>query len=129
MHQPILGYRREMRLLEEMEGERLAEWTFSEVKEKLLNHEIPWEKLPSIHQTTGQMPLPSMKISLPGHPPKNIQRSFTLYCHKTGEKLSPKGEIYRIIHVDLHFSPRLSQKKQKTKGRGDYTYKLVVQKI
>ena len=33
---PIRIYRSEMRLLEEGEGELLADWTFSEIKEQLL---------------------------------------------------------------------------------------------
>ncbi|HSX12926.1 MAG TPA: hypothetical protein VLE96_00680 [Chlamydiales bacterium] len=129
MQNPIQGYRKELRLLEEMEGERLAEWTFSEVKEKLIQHEIPWEKLPSLNESTKEIPLPSMKIDIPGSKPKEITRAFTLYCNKRGEKMGPKGEIYRMIHVDIHFSPRLSQKKKKAKGRGDYSYKLIVQRI
>lgn len=129
MDAPIRGYRKEMQLLEEMEGERLAEWTFSEIKEKLLNHEIPWEKLPSLNQKSAMIQLNSMNIDIPGSNPKKIDRAFTLYCNKTGEKMGPKGEIYRILNVNIHFSPRLSQKRKKKEGRGDYSYKLVVQKI
>ena len=118
-----------MLLLEEMEGERLAEWSFSEVKEKLLNHEIPWSKLPSCGEKTQAFQLPSMTIEIPGALPKKIERSFSLRCHKNGEKEGLKGEIYRMLHIDIYFTPRLSQKKKKAKGRSDYSYRLVVQKL
>lgn len=124
---PIRGYKKEIQLLEEMEGERLAEWTFSEIQEKLLKHEIPWEKLPGLNETTKEFPLPPMQIDIPGSKPKKVSRSFTLHCRNNGEKMGPKGEIYRIMYVDIHFSPRLSQKKKKE--HGDYSYKIVVQRI
>lgn len=127
MQSPIESYRAEMRLLEEMEGERLAEWSFSEVKEKLLNHEIPWDKLPSPTEKTAPLALPSITIEIPGAKPKKIERFFTLHCHKKGEKEGLKGEIYRMLHVKIEFSPRLTQKKI-TKESGDYTYRLIVQK-
>ena len=125
---PIQSYRAEMRLLEEMEGERLAALSFSCVKEKLFNAEIPWEKLPSLTEKTASIPLPPITIEIPGAKPKKIERSFVLRCNKRGEKEGPNGELYRIIHVDIEFRPKLTQKKTK-KENGDYSYRLVVRKI
>lgn len=125
---PILSYRAEMRLLEEMEGERLAEITFSEVKDKLLNTQIPWEKLPGLDSKTPVFSLPSLSIEIPGAKQKKIERSFVLRCNKKGEKTSPNGEIYRMLHVDISFTPKLTQKK-KAKGYSDYSYRLMVRKI
>lgn len=122
---PIRSYKAQVRLLEEMEGERLAEWTFSEIREMLLKNEIPWEKLPKPNQTTLPFPLPFQAIDLPGLKPKNIQRSFTLRCKKNGEKEGLKGETYRMIYVDIEFEPKLSQKK----GKGTYSYRLAIRKI
>lgn len=116
-----------MRLLEEIEGERLAEWSFSEIKEKLLNNEIPWEKLPLKGEKTTSIPLPSMTIEIPGAKPKKIERSFSLHCHKKGEKEGLKGEIYRMLDVKIEFTPRLSQNKN-LKEYGDYSFRLIVQR-
>lgn len=124
MQSPVEIYRKEIQLLEEMEGERLAEWSFSEIKEQLLNREIPWEKLPSPTEKTASIALPEITIEIPGCRPKKIERSFTLRCKKTGEKKGLKGEIYRMLYVDIQFEPRLSQRK----GTTGYPYRLIVQK-
>lgn len=124
---PILSYRAEMSLIEEMEGERIAEWTFSEIKDKLLNHEIPWEKLPTLDNKTSLISLPPMTIDIPGAKLKKIERAFVLRCNKKGEKEGVNGEIYRMLHVDIYFTPKLTQKK-KAKGTSDYSYRLMVQK-
>lgn len=125
---PIQSYRAEMKLLEEMEGERLAEWSFSEVKDKLLKNEIPWDKIPSLTEKSAPIDLPPITIQIPGSKPKKIERSFVLRCGKKGEKEGLKGEIYRMMHVDIMFTPRLSQKKQK-KDKRDYSYRLMVRKL
>lgn len=125
---PILGYRKEMLLLEEIEGERLAEWSFSEVKEKLFNREIAWSKLPGPDQRSALIPLPAMTLQIPGANPKKIERAYSLRCHKNGEKVGLKGEVYKMLYVDIHFSPRLSQNKKRSDGHGDYSYRIVVQK-
>ncbi len=121
-----------MKLLEEMEGERLAEWSFSEIKEKLINHEIPWSKLPSCDEKTPPFSLPSMTIEIPGCKPKKIERSFVLKCHKNGEKIGPQNEIYRMLYVEIRFNPKLSgethKKKKPKKGKGHYSYRMIVQK-
>ena len=124
---PVQSYRAQMRLLEEMEGERLAEQSFSEVKEKLLNHEIAWEKLPALSEKSIRRSLPSIHIEIPGAARKKIERSFVLRCNKKGEKEGVNGEIYRMMYVDIDFKPRLTQKKKKENG--DYSYRLVVRRI
>lgn len=120
---PIRIYRSEMRLLEEGEGERLADWTFSEIKEQLLQNTIPWEKLPSFHQTTEPFLLKSASIFIPGRVPKEIRRSFTLYGK--GEKTGEGGEVYRMLHVKIVFDPQLSQRK---KRENLYTYRTIIQR-
>ena len=68
----------EIERLEELEKERLADWTFSEVKEMFLKREIAWEKLPERGERTENIPLPNAKIELPHCPPKTVRRSFYL---------------------------------------------------
>ena len=118
---PIELYRSEMRLLEEGEGERLADWTFSEIKERLLNQQIPWEKLPKQGETTKPFPLKSALIYVPSRAPKQIERTFTLYGK--GEKEGKNGETYRMVYVKIHFTPELSRRKKK---ENIYTYRVPI---
>ena len=120
---PIEGYRAEMHLLEEMEGERLLEWSFSEIREMFLNREIPWDKIPAKGGGAVLYNLPPVTIEIPGAKPKKIERSFTFYCK--GEKEGKEKEIYKILYIDILFSPALSQKKKPDKN----PYRLVIQKI
>ena len=118
---PIRNFRFEMASLEEMEGERLADWTFSEIKEEMLKKAIPWEKLPTLNVTTKPFPLEPGIIQVPGREPKKIGRSYTLFGK--GAKEGEKGEKYRMIYVKIAFDPVLSRKKT------IYTYRLIAQKI
>ncbi len=118
---PIAAYRFEMKALEEVEGERLADWTFSEIKEEMLQLKIPWEKLPALSETAGPFPLNPGSIQVPGRQPKKIKRSFTLYCK--GEKEGMAGQTYRMLYIKIEFNPVLSKKKK------TYTYRLPVQRI
>lgn len=119
-----------MALIEEMERERLSEWAFSEVKEKLLNHEISWTRLPSKGEKTSPIALDPAVIDIPGAKQRKIARSFTLLC--TGEKEGPKGEVYKLFQVDILFTPPLkgiksenTRKRKKEKS----SYRVMVQKF
>jgi hypothetical protein len=124
---PIENYRKELNLLKEIEGERWAEWSFSEIKEKFLNNDIPWEKIPTAGTTSSRFHLPPITLELPGLPSKTIERSFILRCTKKSEKQTKNGETYRLLWVDLYFSPKLSQKKIKKKKQ-DYSFRILVKK-
>jgi hypothetical protein len=113
--QPLKLFKDEMVHLQEMEQQRLADWTFTEIKEMLLKNEIPWEKIPLRKARTGPFELPSMTIEIPGCKQKEIQRHFTLYT--SGEILGKQGEVYRQLHICVH----LNIKK--------YTFRLPVQKL
>jgi hypothetical protein len=125
---PIQSYRNEVKLLEEMEGEKWAEWTFSEVKEKLLNNDLEWDKIPKPGETSPTFSLPPITLELPNISSKTINRSFSLRCTKKGEKEGKNGEISRILWVDLFFTPKVSQRKP-SKHKGDYSFRLMVQLI
>jgi len=120
---PVENYRTEIRLLEKMEGERLANLSFAEVKEKLMKGEIPWEKLPAPGTKTASFSLPPIAIHIPGCKPKKIERSFTLRCDKKGEKEGLQGEITRMVKIGIIFTPQLSQKKKP----GEYSYRCILQ--
>ncbi len=124
--QPLKLYRAEMKFLEQMERERLANWTFSELKEKLLKNEIPWGKIPQKGMKGQPIPLPPAFIQIPGCAPKKVERTFTLMCK--GEKKGLKEEIYRLLYVRIDFSPRLFPKKKEKKS-ADYGFRVIVQKL
>lgn len=100
----------------------MADWTFSEIKELLLKNEIPWGKLPALHEKSDPFPLDDGFIHVPGRKKKKIERSFTLFGK--GEKLGEEEKIYRMLYVSIQFDPPLEKGKNKI-----YTYRLVVQRI
>lgn len=121
VRQPLQFYRSEMKSLEQLERERLADWTFTEIKEKLLKTEIPWKKIPAKGNKSPAFSLPSATIQIPGCRAKQIERTFTLSC--TGEKKGLHEEIYRSLLISVDFLPDLFSKKP-----SHYTYRVIVQK-
>jgi hypothetical protein len=115
MRWPIVHYRSQMDRLEEFERRRIADWTFTEIKELLLKEGIPWERLPPKDQELIVM-LPSGKMMLPKLPPRLVTRSYTLKCK--GEKHGIHGEIFRIYRAEVHLD-----------GKKHYRYRILVQKI
>lgn len=100
--QPLQLYKSEYVYLEKMELERLADWTFTEVKELLLKNEIPWEQIPGKSVETESFFLPPSTIQIPGYAPKKVERSFFLTGR--GEKLGLAGETYRQLGIYIHLN-------------------------
>ncbi|MBX7066498.1 MAG: hypothetical protein K1X28_04650 [Parachlamydiales bacterium] len=96
---PFEWTRSEFKKLELLEQERLADWTFTEINEMFLKHEIPWKKIPKLHETAGPFPLPDAKIQLPGRKDKKVSRSFSL--RGQGKKDGTSGQEYRQIYVTI----------------------------
>ncbi|HSX37703.1 MAG TPA: hypothetical protein VLE95_02605 [Chlamydiales bacterium] len=119
--QPIRAYQSEIVLLEEIERDRLADWTFSEIEELMLKNAIPFEKIPKHHLTTGPFSLNPITIQLPGRTPKKIDRSYTLFGK--GEKQGMEEEHYRMVYVKIQFKPELSKKPK------IYTYRIAVKQV
>ncbi len=111
----IVLYRSELKRLESIEQERLADWTFTEVKEKLLKNEIPWEQLPDLNKTTHPFPLPDRTIQIPGSKIKTIHRNFTL--RGKGKKMGKNNEEYRNLYITISLN------------EDKYLFRLPVQKI
>ena len=116
---PLQIYRAEMNLLWEIEGERLADWSFSEIKEKLLKNEIPWKKLPDKEEKELSFSLPDAIVSIPGGKQRKIKREFILTCRRDDEGF--KGEVYRMFEVRMIFTPQLLKKKP--------LYRIMAQKL
>jgi len=99
VRQPLKLYKNEMAYLEKMERERLADWTFTEIKEILLKNGIPWEKIPSKGIKTEALHLPSVVMEIPGCKTKVIERTF--FLKGRGEKIGKENQIYRQIGVHV----------------------------
>lgn len=115
VHQPLKLYKKEMNYLVKMEQERLADWTFTEIKEILLKNEIPWEKIPAKGVKTGPFPLPPVTLEIPGCKPKVIKRHFTLTGK--GEKAGSNNALFRQIWVCIFLNEE------------EYGFRVPVQKL
>ncbi len=114
VRQPLMLYRAEMEHLEVMELERLADWTFTEVKEMLLKNEVPWEKIPRKDARTSEFPLTDVILQIPGCPPKTIHRGF--YLQGKAEKIGNQNQIYRQIWIQVSLNKHI------------YTFRMPVEK-
>ncbi len=115
IRQPLQMFKNELEKLEMVEKERLADWTFSEIKEMFLKNEIPWEKIPPLNQKTDPIPMLDRKLHLPGCKEKKIPCFFTLWTR--GAKDGASGEEYRQIYIDIYL------------GKQKYQYRLPMQKL
>lgn len=115
IRQPLEMVRTEIKKLEEMEMERLADWTFTEVKEMLLKNEIPWKKIPEKGEKSALFTLPPAKIQLPKCKPRTIRRKFELTGR--GMKTSKKGDEYRQLGIYIHLEKKV------------YQFRMPVQKV
>jgi hypothetical protein len=115
MQWPIKHYRAQISRLENFESQRVADWTFSEIKEMLLKEGIKWEKLPSKGEHLVQ-PLSDAKLCIPHLSTRTVHRSFRLICK--GEKQGIHGEIFRLYRVEVFIG-----------DKNRYEYRLLVQKL
>jgi hypothetical protein len=115
VRQPLSLYQSELKRLEEMEKERLADWSFTEVKERLLKNEIPWEKIPAKSETSGPFSLPDALIQLPGCASKIIKRTFILTGR--GQKPGKDEAEYRQLGIYIYL------------GKDKYAFRLPVKKV
>lgn len=115
VRQPLKLYKDEMKYLEKMECERLADWTYTEVKEILLKNGIPWKKIPEKGVESEPFALAPATIQIPGCNLKTVERSFQLKGR--GRKEGPKGEDYRQLGVWVYLNGV------------KYTFRTPVQKI
>lgn len=129
LKQPILAYRKELANLEELERQRIADWSFSEVKEKLFKNEIPWESLPQKRgDKKGPFPLePPCYIDIPSFLKKKVERSFSLHYQR--QKTGRHGETYRLLEVKIFFSPPLERKKTEKTPQENYVYRIALQRL
>ena len=114
MRWPIKHYQAQVSRLESFECQRVADWTFSEIKELLLKEGIKWEKLPMKGQALT-LTLSDAKLLIPRLQPRSVHRSYTLICK--GEKQGIHGEIFRLYRVEIRVDTKI------------YRYRLLVQRL
>ncbi len=115
MRFPIRHYRAQINSLEAFERQRVADWTFSEIKEMLLKESIPWDNLPA-KGASIERHLPDARLIMPHLPPRLVRRSFVLKC--SGEKQGPHGEIFRLYKIEIICD-----------SHKPYKYRLLVQRL
>jgi hypothetical protein len=99
MRAPILHFRQQVNHLIQFERQRIADWSFSEVKEILLKNGIPWERLPKRGSARLELPLAKSQLHIPGLITKNLSRKVQFSC--TAEKEGEKGGLYRLLEITI----------------------------
>ena len=116
MRLPIKYYRAQINSLEAFERQRIADWTFSEIKEMLLKESIPWESLPAKKESI-KLPLTDTRLLMPHLPSRLVHRSFLLKCK--GEKQGLHGEIFRLYGIEISLDDEAKT----------YHYRMLVQRL
>lgn len=114
VREPLRMLKKEMAKIEEMEKERLADYVYSQLREKFLKNEIPWSQIPKKKEIKGPLSLPSLTLKMAGFKPKKIPCSYSLYGK--GEKQGRQQEEYRLIYVTIYLD------------KAAYKYRLPLQK-
>jgi hypothetical protein len=99
MRLPITHYKAQISHFEIAEKQRVADWTFSEIKALLIQPILSWSQLPLLKEHSNPFPLPSVMLEIPGFKPKSLHRHFILKCKK--EKRSSNGDIFRLYEVEI----------------------------
>lgn len=105
MQSPINAYRALLAQLEKLECDRIAAYTFSEIKLLLLENEIPWTHMPDkISQAPHRLLQPPSHLQIPGLYSKQVFRSYQIWVEK--EKEGSQREIYRILGLRITLIPK-----------------------
>lgn len=93
---PIHALQKEREMLEEIEYGRIADYSFSDIKEMLLQNSIPWEELSSSEKNYF---LDDISFYLPGFKERVVQREFTVQVSR--EKEGENNAVYRHLIIYL----------------------------
>jgi hypothetical protein len=96
-----------------IEADRIAAWTYTEIREKLLKGEFRWEQIPALSMWSKVYELPSVPLFMQPLANKIIHRKFTLRTLKEKEH---EGKIIRLLAIHLEV------------GSCSATYRLIVEK-
>lgn len=110
----------EMRHLEQVECDRIAAWTFTEIREKWLNGGVRWREIPGLEEEWSQWTnLPEMELELPPFPCRAMSRRFKL--HTMSEKQESDGRVHRLVGVTIEVQHEQKQSRQ-------FTYRVILTK-
>ena len=114
VREPIHLHLAEKKRIETMEGNRIAAWTYSEIREQFLKGEFRWEQIPPLKSESKVFELPSVPLQVAPVANKTIKRTFTL---KTLREKEYNGKISRLVAVRLKI------------GSSERTYRMIVYKM
>lgn len=106
---PAYLHRAQARAFEKAECERLAAWTFTEIREQFAQGELAWSTLPPLEKTSQAIELPSFIIN-----GRKINQRYFLTTLE--QKQTVNGTIYRLIAVCIQ------------QGKHKFTYRIAVEK-
>jgi hypothetical protein len=117
MENPIRFFSHEIKTLEKIEFERIADLSFLEIKERLYKNEISWD-MASTQKKAKIETLKDFDLKI-GSFEKKITRSYQVWTRR--EKESFKGDIYRALLVYIYLDSKSFKEV--------YKYRVFAQKI
>jgi hypothetical protein len=113
IQKPMQFHRAEKERIRRIEANRIAAWTYSEIREKFLKGEFRWEEIPALSRVSKTYKLPPMPLLLPPVADKSIRRSFHL---KTMREKEHEGKISRLVAIEIEIDGHIA------------TYRLILEK-
>jgi hypothetical protein len=125
---PLRFFRAEIQSLSSMEYQRLADWTFSEIKEQFYLQQIPLEKIAAKKKESD--------FSLWGKPletsfPQMLRPVYRFYRIYGKEREGKDKNKYRYLTIELFLSPLANPPKKNLKVKNEpsfFTYHLFIQR-
>ena len=112
--QPITMHKAEIKRLERIECDRIAAWTYTEVRETLLNRGLRWEQIPQLQEQSSWMGLADVVLELPPMPCTHLPRRYRLVTQE--EKQEANGQIHRLVALVIEV------------GKRQFTYRVILTK-
>jgi len=106
---PRLLHAKALSRLETVEADRIAVWTYTEIRDKLR-----WDDIPEVRKKGEEVPLSDAVFALPSLKSKSLHRSYHLATLQ--EKQEPNGHTYRLVSARILV------------GKRTFTYRLTVEK-
>jgi hypothetical protein len=84
--------------LKQIEADRIAAWTFTEIYDQFAKGELRWEQIPPLRQKSARFSLPAVSVRLSPFQ-FFIKRSFTLETLR--QKEQKEGGLVKFVSVHL----------------------------
>jgi hypothetical protein len=99
---PLSFLRNELKTLETIECERIAENTFCEISQNLLKEKQPWNKIVNEQKKANLIKLKPLELCIDNFYTKEVKRYCKLWKK---EKTTPTG-TYRLIKIRIFLFPK-----------------------